>query len=186
MVTLMQLWIPILGSAVAIFVLSSLIHMVFKWHNSDYRPFANEDEVAAAIRKSNPSPGQYFLPHSTDMKAMKTPEFQQKYRSGPVAFLLLKAPGEFNMGRPLVLWFLYTFGVGIFVGYLASRTLPHGTDFASVFRLVATIAFMTYVGGSVQNGIWMGKPWASVAKDLLDGAIYGAATGAVFGCLWPQ
>ncbi len=186
MVTLMQLWIPIVGSAVAIFVVSSLIHMVFKWHNSDYRPFANEDEVAAAIRKSSPSPGQYALPHGTDMKAMKTPEFKQKYRNGPVAFVVLKAPGEINMGPPLVLWFVYTLIVGIFVGYLASRTLGAGSACASVFRLVATISFMTYVGGSVQNGIWMGKPWGSVAKDLLDGAIYGVATGAVFACLWPQ
>ena len=45
-----HLWMPILVTAVLIFVASSLIHMVFKWHNSDYRKFDNEDDVRAAVR----------------------------------------------------------------------------------------------------------------------------------------
>lgn len=186
MISLVQLWLPILGSAIAVFVLSSLVHMVFKWHNSDYLALANEGEVAAAIRKSNPAPGQYILPHCVDMKAMKAPEFQQKFRDGPVGMLVLKAPGAPNMGRALTQWFLYTLVIGVFAGYVASRTLPAGTAFASVFRLIATVAFLTYVGGSVQQGIWMGKPWRSVAKEGLDGLLNAAATGTVFGCLWPQ
>ena len=61
-VSFAQLWIPIILSAVCVFLASSLIHMVVKWHASDYRALSNEDEVRAAIRKGSPSPGQYVLP----------------------------------------------------------------------------------------------------------------------------
>ena len=61
--TLLSLWLPILLSAVVVFVISSLVHMVFKWHASDYKGFANEDAVRAAIRAGNPAPGQYVVPY---------------------------------------------------------------------------------------------------------------------------
>ena len=186
MITLAQLWLPILGSAVAVFVLSSLVHMMFKWHNADYRELANEDEVRAAIRKTDPAPGQYVLPYCSDMKKMRTPEFQQKFTDGPVGLLVVKARGLPMMGAMLGQWFGYTVVVAVFAGYLASRTLPTGAAAVVVFRLVATVAFLAYAGGAVPNGIWMGKPWRSVAKELLDGLIYAVATGAVFGCLWPH
>jgi hypothetical protein len=186
MITLVQLWIPILGSAVAVFVLSSLVHMVFKWHNPDYLEFGNENEVRAAIQKSNPAPGQYVVPYCRDPATMRTPEFQQKYIDGPVGFVVLRARGVPAMGPMLGLWFAFTVVVAVFAAYLASRTLPVGAPAIGVFRLVGTVAFLAYAGGAFPNGIWMGKPWRSVAKELLDGLIYAAATGAVFGCLWPH
>ena len=45
--------------------------------------------------------------------------------------------------------------------------------------------FLTYFGGSVQMAIWMGKPWSTVAKDLLDSLIYGTISALVFMWLWP-
>ena len=186
MITLVQLWLPIAGSAIAVFVLSSLVHMVLRWHEVDFRPLANEDEVRAAIRRANPGPGQYVVPHCAGMKAMQTPEMQQKFKEGPVGYVVLRSNGAINTGRPLGLWFLYVLAVGILLGYLASRTLPAGASAAGVFRLVATVALLAYGGGSVQAGIWMGKPWASVMKDLLDALIYAAATGVVFGLLYPH
>jgi hypothetical protein len=43
MAMLASLWLPILLAAVGVFVVSSLIHMLFKWHNRDYRKLPNED-----------------------------------------------------------------------------------------------------------------------------------------------
>lgn len=186
MITLASLWMPILGSAAAVFVLSSLVHMVIRWHASDYFQFANEDEVRAAVQKANPAPGQYLLPYCGDPKLMQTPEFQKKYVDGPVAFLTLRARGLPRLGPMLGQWFAYSVGVSLFAGYLGSRFLTAGTAGVAVFRLVATVAFLAYAGGAVPNGIWMGKPWRSVAKELLDGLIYAAATGAVYAALWPH
>ena len=46
---LVSLWLPILLSAVVVFIISSLVHMVLKWHASDYGFFVNEDAIREAI-----------------------------------------------------------------------------------------------------------------------------------------
>ena len=85
----LTLWLPILLSAVVVFVISSLVHMVFKWHASDYSAFSNEDAVRTAIRAGNPSPGRYVLPYCSEMKEMSSEAMQKKYRDGPVGHFTL-------------------------------------------------------------------------------------------------
>ncbi len=181
-----QLWMPILVSAVLVFVASSLIHMVFKWHNADYHKLANEDEVRAVLRAGSPTPAEYVIPHCADMKQMKNPEFVKKFEEGPVAMLTLRAPGPPKMGGALGLWFAYTVLIGAIAAYIAQKTLIGPVNFLQVCRVVGTLTFVAYVGGSVQSGIWMGKPWGSVAKDVLDGAIYATLTAVTFAWLWPH
>jgi hypothetical protein len=186
MTFLAQQWMPIILSAVAVYAASSLIHMVLKWHNSDYRKLANEDDVRAAIRAGNPAPGQYVMPHCPGMKEMQTPEAQQKFVEGPIGFLTIRPNGLPRMGGALALWFVYSLAIGVVAAYIASRTLPPGTTFGHVCRVVGTLSFLAYAGGAVPAGIWMGKPWSSVAKEILDGLIYGAVTGGIFAWLWPR
>jgi hypothetical protein len=185
-VALAQLWIPILLSGVCVFAASSLIHMVVKWHASDYNALGNEDEVRAALRKGTPRPGQYVLPHCSDMREMGKPEMQQKYQDGPVGFLVLIPNGPPAMGSALGKWFAYSVLVAFMAAYLASRTLAPGTHYLLVFRVISAVSFLTYGFGSIQMGIWMGKPWGSVAKDLADALLYGLLSGGVFGWLWPR
>jgi len=181
---LAQLWLPILVSGVLVFVASSIIHMALKWHRFEYRALSNEEAVRAAIRAGNAAPGQYIVPYCAEMKDLGTPEMQKKFAEGPVAFLTLRPVGPPRMGKPLALWFLYSVLVAAFAGYVAAHTLAAGAGFAQVCRVVGTVAFVAYSGGSVQMGIWMGKPWSSVAMEVLDGLIYGLLTGAAFGWLW--
>jgi len=186
MVTLMQLWGPIVLSAVLVFFASSLIHMVFQWHKSEYLRLPNEDEVRAAIRRQAPPPGKYVLPYCTGGKEMQDPAMVQKFVDGPVGFLLLKANGMQSLGRMLGSWFTFSLVAAFAVAYVASRTMAPGADYLQVFRVVGTITFLTYTGGSVIDGIWMGKPWRSVMIDALDGLIYGCLSGGAFGWLWPR
>jgi hypothetical protein len=186
MTFLAQLWMPILLSAVLVFFASSLIHMVLKWHNSDYRKLADEDAVRAAIRAGSPAPGQYIVPYCTHGADMKTPEMQQKWAEGPVGFITLRPNGVPQMGGTLAMWFLFTLAIGVIAAYLASKNLPAGASFGQVCRFVGIVAFLAYAGGAVPDGIWWGKPWGSVAKDLLDGLIYGVVTGVSFAWLWPR
>jgi hypothetical protein len=185
-VSLVQLWLPILLSAVCVFAASSLIHMVVKWHASDYNSLSNEDEVRAAIRKGSSAPGQYVLPHCSDMKDMGKPEMLQKYQDGPVGFLVIVPNGAPAMGAALGKWFAYSALVAFMAAYLASRTLAPGTHYLQVFRVVGAVSFLTYGFGSIPMGIWMGKPWSSVIKDLADALIYGLLSAGVFGWLWPR
>lgn len=184
-----HLWLPIVVSAVLIFIASSLIHMVIQWHKADYNKLANEDEVRAALRESNAAPAQYVIPYCADMKAMQLPEMQKKFIDGPIAFITLRPPGAPKMGGALGMWFAYTLAISAIAAYVAHKALmPMGTEvnFLQVCRVASAIAFVAYGGGSVQQGIWMGKPWASVAKELADAAIYAAITGVTFAYLWPR
>jgi len=94
-------WLPILVAAVAVFVASSVIHMVFKWHASDYHGFSNEEAVRAAMSPANAVPGKYFVPHCADMKDLAKPEMQKKFIDGPVAIVTVRRPGPPSMGTPL-------------------------------------------------------------------------------------
>ena len=62
MSTLLSLWLPILLSAVVVFLISSLVHMALKWHASDYNGFANEDVIREAINAGKAAPGRYVIP----------------------------------------------------------------------------------------------------------------------------
>lgn len=180
------LWIALLASAVLVFVASSVIHMVLKWHNSDFHKLPNEDEVRSVIRAGNPAPGLYTTPYCSDMKQFSEPELQKKFTDGPVGHLTLRAPGMPRMGPSLVQWFLFCLATSAFAAYLASKTLSGDATFGQVLRVTGLVSFLTYFGGSVQAGIWMGKPWGAVAKDFLDSLIYSAITGSVFAWLWPR
>ena len=49
MVSLAALWMPIVLSAVVVFVASSLIHMLLGYHKNDWLTMPREDEVMAAL-----------------------------------------------------------------------------------------------------------------------------------------
>jgi hypothetical protein len=186
MVALGALWLPILLSAVFVFVVSAIIHMVLKYHNSDFHPLPNEDAVRAAIRSGNPAPGQYVTPYCQEMKDMQTPEMQRKYAEGPVGVFYLRRPGPPSMAPLLGQWFLFTLAVSLFVAYIASHVLPSGTPYLSVFRVVGATGFLAYAAGSVPAAIWMGKPWGVAWKEMFDGLVYGLVTAGTFGWLWPR
>ena len=183
---LLALWLPILLSAVVVFVISCLVHMVFKWHNSEYHGFTNEDAVRAAIRAGNAAPGQYVLPYCKDMKEMGGEAMGKKYSEGPVGFVTLAANGPMNMGRSLGLWFLYSLFVAMVAAFLASQLfgLDHGHARAAG-KLVGAVSFIAYGFGKIADSIWMGHPCSSTCKYLLDAALYGLGSGCVFCWLWP-
>ena len=182
---LLMLWLPILLSAVVVFVISSLVHMVFKWHASDYTPFPNEDAVRAAIRSGNPTPGRYILPHCRDMKDMASDAMRQKYIEGPIGHVTIMPNGIPNMGKYLGIWFVFCLLVSVVVALLASRLIPIEATFSGrVAKLAFTVSFIAYGFGTIQESIWSGRPWSSSAKYLLDALLYAAGTAAVFFWFW--
>ncbi len=186
MVVFTELLIPIVLAAVLVFVASSLIHMVVRWHNADYGRFPNEDEVRAAIRAGSPAPGQYILPHCLDPKQAASPEMTRKFAEGPVATVWLRPSGAPKLGPFLGQWFVYCVVVSAIVAYLARIVLAPGAAYLTVFRLTGTAAWLAYAWQGPANSIWKGKPWSSTFKELIDGLIYGLLTAGAFGWLWPE
>src|SRR4249919_3561512 len=139
-----QIWLPVVVAAVAVFVASSLIHMVFKWHVSEYRPLANEDEVRAALRAGNAAPGSYVIPHCADMKKMRDEAMLQKFREGPVAFLTVVRSGTPHMGKALGAWFVLNLFIAWFAGVTAAAYVgPHGNGHYAG-HLVGIITLLAY------------------------------------------
>jgi len=185
MVALTALWLPILLSAVFVFIASSIMHLVLPYHRSDYKKLPDEDKVLAALRSSGTTRGLYMFPHCSHQD-MKKPETLEKFKQGPVGSMTIFPTGPVNMPKYLLQWFVYCVVVGIFTAYLTGRVLPPQTVYLAVFRVAGTVAFMAYGVGHIVNSIWMGQPWSNTIKHVFDGLVYSLLLAGTFGWLWPR
>jgi hypothetical protein len=184
--TTAHLWLPILLSAVAVFIVSSIIHMALPIHKGDWKKLPNEEGVLKGLRDAGLPPGEYMFPCAGSMKEMGDPAFQEKLKRGPVGNMTLIPNGPFAMGRALLQWFLFSVVVSTFAGYIGAFAAPFGAGFSLVFRVVGTAAILGYAFSNVTNSIWKGASWTTTIKFVVDGVVYGATTGAVFAALWPS
>ena len=182
---LADLWLPILLSAVLVFVASSILHMVIPIHKGDFRKVAGEDQVLGAMRDAGVVPGSYMLPCADSMKDMCTPEMVEKFKQGPVGFLTIVPSGAPGMGKSLVQWFLYSLLISVFVGYLAWHAVAPGAAYLDIFRLSGTAAILAYAIAVIPDSIWKGTSWTITAKFIFDGLIYGLVTAGAFAGFWP-
>ncbi len=157
MVPITALWLPILLSAVIVFVASSILHMVIPYHKSDYRKLPDEGRVLDALRAAGVTPGRvYHFPFTTH-KEMKSPEAVEKFKRGPIGLLTVSPNGAPAMGKYLGRWFVYCVVVGIFVACITGRTLAPATRYSEVFHVAGTAAFLGYGFAQVQDSIWKGQ-----------------------------
>jgi hypothetical protein len=186
MVPLTSLWIPIILSAVLVFIASSILHMLLPLHRNDLRAIPQEDAVQEALRRFSIPPGDYALPKAGSPEDMKKPEFIAKMTKGPVVLMTVLPPGPPTMGSSLALWLLYCVLVGIFAGYIAGRALTPGAHYLEVFRFAGAAAFAGYALALLQNSIWYKRSWMTTIKSMADGLIYALLTAGSFGWLWPR
>ena len=186
MVPLTSLWAPIVLAAVLVFVVSSILHMVLPYHRTDWGRIPAEDEVMEALRRFKIPPGDYMLPCAGTPDKMRTTEFQDKMKRGPVAVMTMMETGPPAMGKNLALWFVYCVVVGLFAGYIASRALGRGADYMQVFRFTGTVAFVGYSLALWQNTIWYKRSVSSTIKANVDGLVYALVSAGCFGWLWPR
>jgi hypothetical protein len=186
MIPILDLWMPIVVATVLVFLASSMLHMLLTYHRRDYKALPQEDQVMDGLRRASIPPGFYVFPYAPSAKAMGSPEMQEKYRRGPVGLLTMLPSGPPAMGKSLGLWFGYCLLVGVFVAYLAGRTLAPGTDYLAVFRVAGTVAFLAYGVANLVDSIWKAQPWPNTWRAVADGLVYALLTAGVFGWLWPR
>jgi len=186
MVPLVSLWLPILLSAVFVFVASSIMHMVLRYHSSDFKTLPREDEIMAALRPFEIPPGDYAMPHAGSMEAMKSPAFLEKWKAGPVAFMTVIPSGMPSIAPSLVLWFLYSIVVSIIAAYVAGSALHRGAHYLAVFRFAGCAAFTGYSLALLQSSIWYKRNWGTTLKLMFDGLVFALLTAGTFGWLWPR
>ena len=186
MISITSLWLPIVLSAVFVFIASSIIHMLLQYHSTDFKKLPDEDALRGAIRNANVAPGDYMFPHAASAKDMGSPEMTAKCNEGPVGMVTVMPSGPPAMGKNLVMWFVFSLVIGLFAAYVASRTLAPGAEYLTVFRVTGTVAFLSYGAAHATDSIWMGRAWGSTIKNIFDALIYGLMTAGAFGWLWPD
>ncbi|MGB7847622.1 MAG: hypothetical protein WBL63_18570 [Candidatus Acidiferrum sp.] len=185
MVFLAALWLPIVLSAIFVFIASSLMHMLLKYHQGDYRQLPDEEKLLAALRPAGLTRGLYVFPFCTH-KDMKSPAMIEKYKQGPVGMMTVFPSGPPVMPKFLGMWFVYCLLIGFFVAYLTGHTVPVWAGHRQVFRVAGTAGFMAYGLGNLSNAIWKGQTWSMTIKEVIDGLVYGLVTAATFAWLWPH
>jgi hypothetical protein len=176
MVPMTWLGVPILLSAIIVFVASAIIHMVLPFYKSDRRKLPREDAVMEALRGFDIPPGDYWAPHSGSPEEMKR---------GPIVYMTLSSGGPRSMASRLVPWFLNIALVSFFSAYAAGRTLPPGAPYLAAFRLVGCTAFMGYSLALPQDSIFLNRNWGTTLRTMFDSLVYGLLTAGTFGWLWP-
>ena len=131
MVPVATLWAPILLSAVLVFVVSSVIHMLLGYHASDFGAVARQNDLLDALRGFTLSPGDYVLPRPASSA-------EAARRSLP-----LRLPGargdddrpargwDADGAQPRVVVYLHAI-VGLFAGYVAGLALGPGAEYRPV------------------------------------------------------
>jgi hypothetical protein len=185
MVPLTALWLPILLSAVFVFIASSIMHMFLPYHRSDYGQLPDEEKTLAALRAAGLKPGLYVFPYCTH-KDMKSPALAEKRKLGPVGYMTVIPSGLPVMPKFLIQWFGFCLVIGFFVALLMSLTVAPGANHHLVFHVALIAAFLAYGLANLSSGIWKGQPWSVTLKEVFDGLVYGFLTACAFGWLWPR
>lgn len=183
MVALTALWLPILVSAVFVFIASSILHMALPfWHRREYRNV--EDDRPFVDGTSSLAPGMYMFP--TMRWNSMTPEQKAEWAKGPVGLMYVRRAASISMGRTMALHFLNCLLGALLAGYAASIAAGPGAEYLHVHRAAGTAGMLFWAfGTNFSDAIWYGKPWSSALKHMVDGVIYGFVIGGTFGWLWP-
>ena len=185
-VSVADLWLPIVLSAVGVFVAAFLAHMVIPHHKGDWQKLPNEDGFLETVRSGSIAAGQYMFPFC-DMADFKDAEKKQRYEAGPHGVVVVW-PGAPNMVKNLALTFIFYLVVGFcvaYVGTLAFRGDP-SLEYMQVFRVTGAVAILSYCLGAIPGTIWFGHSWRSQIMYIIDGVVYALITAGFFGWLWPM
>jgi hypothetical protein len=186
MVPIMLLWLPILLSAVFVFIVSSIIHMAFTYHFKDFKQVPDEKKLMDALRGLSIPPGEYLVPCARSHAERKTAEFQEKMKKGPAVLMTVWDNPMSSMAPYLIQWFVYSVIVGIFAAYVSGRALGLGAPYLSVFRFAGVTAFACYSIAQWQDTIWYKRSWGRAFRNTIDGLVYALVTAGTFGWLWPE
>lgn len=184
-VELLDLWLPIVLSAVICFVASAIIWMALPYHKSDIKPLPDEAGYIAAVRGLSVPPGLYMYPNCHGGEDMKSEAFKAKWKHGPwgVVNVIGAQP---NFGKNLLITFLEMLGIAIIVAYLATMGVAAGAEYMQVFRFIGAGAILGFVFGPFAHDAFLAKPARFQITCALDGIVFALLMAGTFAWLWPE
>src|SRR5262245_25156013 len=184
---LIHLWLPILLSAAAVWIVSTIFGMPFLHHKNDWigLPPAEEGAFMEFLRTSGIQPGNYLFPDFRTREAMESEKVKKALEQGPVGHLSLW-PSPLTMGGKLAATFVVYLVASTLIAYLASVALPKTAAFAKVFQVVGTAGILAYSFAFLPTAIWFGAYKRTIVISIIDGIVFGVITGAIFAWRWPH
>ncbi len=185
------LWLPILLSAAAVWIVSAVIWMALPHHSKDHDRLPDQAGFIAAIKSMNIPPGVYGYPHFGSRAECNSPEAKKAWAEGPVGLLYNWKPGA-SMGKNMVLTFLVYIVISVFIAYITWNAFRRegavalgAPTFADVMQIAGAAGVVAYAFAFIPNGIWFQVKPRAILMNVIDGVVYGVATGAIFAWRWP-
>ena len=191
---ILSLWLPILLSAFAVWIVSLVAGMALPHHKRDWIALPDsaggEDGFMEYLRTSRLKPGNYLFPDFRSRDALNSDKVQKALNGGPVGHLSLW-PTPLTMGGKLVATFFVYLVVSTLIAYLTRVALPASPGappptFAKVFQLAATAGVLAHSFAFIPSNIWWGAYPRTIVANVADGVLLGAITGAIFAWFWPH
>lgn len=177
---LTSLLVPIVLSAIALFFASFLSWMVLQLHREDWKKLDKEDEFLKAMQDLDVPLGNYMFPGCNSPEEMKKEEYQQKWNAGPCGIMTVFP--KVNMGKKLVLTFVYFLVISFALAYLSTLAIAPGAEFVAVFQFMAIAGLLTFLSASVQHSIWFHN---RIIGHVIESILYALIVGLIFGLMWP-
>ena len=178
MVSLLDLWLPILVSAVVIQIVSSIMYMALPfWHTADYgKP---DDDRPFLERRAPAAVGHVHVPED----GLEEDDRRSRRRSGQTGraeLMYMRNPATFSFPKTLRLYFLYCLVERrVCAAYIAGQTLAHGTPYMRVFQIAGATGMIFWSFGNehlaTRSGTASRGRWR--IKHVIDGLILRAADG---------
>jgi hypothetical protein len=182
---LIPLWLPILLSAVAVWVISTIVGMALPHHKQDWIGLPDEDGFMDYLRRSGIKPGNYLFPDFRGREALKSEKVEKALKEGPVGHLSVwKTP--VTMADKMVATFIVYLVVSTLIAYLTRVALPGEAPFAKVFQVAATAGILANCFSFIPNAVWFGSYKRTIVATVIDGIVYGLIIGAIFAWRWPH
>jgi hypothetical protein len=182
---LIPLWLPILLSATAVWIISSIVGMALPHHKKDFIDLSDEDGFMDYMRRSGIQPGNYVFPDFREREAMNSEKVQKALKEGPVGHLSVwQTP--VTMAGKLVATFIVYLVVSTLIAYLTRVALPGAAPFAKVFQVAATAGILAYCFAFIPTAVWFGSYKRTIVASFIDGIVYGLIIGAIFAWRWPS
>lgn len=177
---LVNLWLPILLSAVALWIASSVFWTVMPHHNQDFTKLPDEDGLMKSISDLGVPPGKYLFPYPYDCGDNRE-AVMEKYKQGPRGTLVTW--GMPNMGRNLGLTLVYFLLIATVTAYVATAATEGREDlnFLKVLQIVGGIGVLVFCSSGQLHAIWFPR---RMIMEFVDGIAYGLILGLIFASLW--
>lgn len=180
---ILPLWLPILLSAAAVWLISLVFGMALPHHKQDWIGLSDEDGFMDFIRRNGIKPGNYLFPDFRTREALKSAKVEKALNEGPVGHLSVwRTP--VTMGDKMVGAFIVHLVVATLIAYLTRIALPGAAPFAKVFQIAGTAGILAYSFSFIPNALWFGAYKRTIVASIIDGIICGLVIGVIFAWRW--